>query len=211
MTDIELPCFLVRPSGPVRGGIVVGHEGTGLNNHILRFAEALAAEGYVAVAPDFFFRTGGPKEYDDFWVPINAVTHEQLRTDLKSAIELLRAHGATSIGVTGFCMGGNTSYRAALWADELDVDATVGFYGSLIVDELGEPRCPTLLMFGGNDEYCPAADIAKVKAHHPGSVVVYPAAGHSFMRDDAPSHDPEAAADAWTRLLAFFSEHVATD
>jgi carboxymethylenebutenolidase len=208
MSEIQLPCFLARPTGPVRGGIVVGHEGIGLNNHVLRFAEALAAEGYVAVAPDFFFRTGGPKEYEDFWVPINAVTHDQLRTDLAGAIELLRTHGATSIGVTGFCMGGNTSYRAALWADELGVDAAFGFYGSLVVDELGQPRCPITLVFGGDDEYCPTADVEKVRAHHPGDVVVYPDAGHSFMRDDTASHHPEAAADAWARLLAFFGQHL---
>lgn len=187
---------------------MVGHEGTGLNNHVLRFAEALAAEGYVAVAPDFFYRSGGPKEYEDFWEPIKAATGEQLKTDLASAIALLRQHGATAIGATGFCMGGNMSYRAALWADDLGVDAAVGFYGSSIVDELGAPGCPFLLIYAGTDEWVSTDNIAAVQAHHPDNVVVYPDAGHSFMRDDGPTHDPEAAADSWKRLLAFFGEHL---
>ena len=209
MSDIELPCFLARPSGPVRGGIVVGHEGIGMTNHVLRFTEALAAEGYVAVAPDFFFRMGGPKEYEDFYKPINAATGEQLKTDLASAIALLRQFGATSIGATGFCMGGNMSYRAAKWADDLGVDAAVGFHGASIVNELGELHCPTLLIFAGKDEWISTEDIAAVEAHHPGDVIVYPEAGHSFMRDDAESYHAESAADAWPRTLAFFAEHLA--
>jgi len=209
MSDIELPCFLSRPKGPIRGGIVVGHEGTGLNNHVLRFTEELAAEGYVAVAPDFFFRSGGPKEYEDFWEPIKAATGEQLKTDLAAAIALLREHGATRIGATGFCMGGNMSYRAALWADDLGVDAAVGFHGASIVNELGELRCPTLLIWAGRDDYISREDIDAVEAHHPGISVIYEEAGHSFMRDDADSYHAESAADAWPRLLAFFGEHLA--
>jgi carboxymethylenebutenolidase len=47
-----------------------------------------------------------------------------------------------------------------------------------------------------------------VRAHHPGRVVVYPEAGHGFMRDGSPSFDEAAASDAWRRLLDFFAEHV---
>ncbi len=75
-----------------------------------------------------------------------------------------------------------------------------GFYGARIAAELGEPRCPTLLIFGGDDEYIPVADIEAVVAHHP-QTVVYPEARHGFMRDGSASYDEAAATDGWSRML----------
>jgi carboxymethylenebutenolidase len=138
---------------------------------------------------------------------INAVTEAQLAGDLEAAIAVLRAEGATSIGVTGFCMGGRFSYRAAKWAQRLGVSAAVGFYGD-IAKELSNPRCPTLLLFGGRDEWIPADDIAAACTHHGEAVVVYPDANHGFMRDGTRFYDEAAAADAWARLLAFFDRHL---
>ena len=178
-----------------------------MSPQLLRFAERLAAEGYRVVAPDFFFRSGGP-EAADFATLIGAVTPEQLRGDLSVAVGYLRASGATSIGVTGFCMGGFFTYRAALWADELGVGAAAPFYGGGIARELGAPGCPALLFFGGRDEYIPTADIDAVRAHHGDAVVVYPDAEHGFMRDGSANFHEAAAADAWERLLAFFGEHL---
>ena len=71
------------------------------------------------------------------------------------------------------------------------------FYGARIAGELGGPACPTLLLFGGGDEYIPLADIEAVVAHH-GETVVYPEAGHGFMRDGSGEvYDEEAASDGW--------------
>ncbi len=70
---------------------------------------------------------------------IGAVTPEQLRDDLATAVGHLRDAGASTIGVTGFCMGGWFTYRAALWARELGVAAAVAFYGGGIARELGTP------------------------------------------------------------------------
>jgi carboxymethylenebutenolidase len=50
--------------------------------------------------------------------------------------------------------------------------------------------------------------IEAVRARHPDDVVVYPDAGHGFMRDGSPDYDDAAASDAWTRLLAFFAQHL---
>ncbi len=110
------------------------------------------------------------------------------------------------VGITGFCLGGTITYRAA--CSSLDLRAAAPFYGGHIAQELGGPRCPVLLFFGGRDEYIPATAIEAVQAHHPDRVVVYPEAGHGFMRDGSDSFDEAAAADAWTRLLAFFDEHL---
>jgi carboxymethylenebutenolidase len=208
VADIRPPSFLALPAAlPPWPGVVVIHEGGGMSAQLIRVAERLAAEGYAACAPDLFFRTGGP-ESADFMTMINAITPEQLRADLAAAIATLHDAGATTIGVTGFCMGGWFTYRAALWARELGVAAAVGFYGAGIARELGEPGCPTLLFFGGRDDYIPNADIGAVQERHGDAVVVYDEAEHGFMRDGSANFHEEHASDAWTRMLAFFGDHL---
>ena len=83
----------------------------------------------------------------------------------------------------------------------------MGFYGSGIAAELGDPRCPTMLVFGGRDEFIPRGEVDAVVAHHPGSLL-YPEAGHGFMRDGSDSYDAASATDAWARMLIFLSEHL---
>jgi carboxymethylenebutenolidase len=208
MTDLALPYFTAQSAEPTGRGVIVIHEGLGLTTQILRFAERLAAEGCTVVAPDLFFRTGGPRD-EDWWTSIHAITDEDLRADLSACIDALHGLGATSIGVTGFCLGGRVSYVAAKWADELGVDAVVSFYGQYD-EELGDLQCPAILLFGGQDEYIARDRVATVEARHPGLVHVYEDNGHAFMRDgDEESYDPATAADAWARMVDHFAEHLA--
>jgi carboxymethylenebutenolidase len=205
MPDIALPYFLARPDGDQRGpGIVVIHEGNGISAQLLRVCQRLAHEGYAAIAPDLFFRIGGT-EARNVVALMASLTPEQTAADIGEAIAVLRREGATAVGVIGFCMGGFQAYRTALSSP--GCDAAVGFYGARIAAELGEPRCPTLLLFGGDDEYIPTADIEAVVAHHP-DTVVYPAAHHGFMRDRSDSYDEAAATDGWSRMLDFLSIHI---
>ena len=67
---------------------------------------------------------------------------------------------------------------------------------------------PVLGFFGADDPYIPAADSAAMEAVHPGCTVVYPGAGHGFMRDGSDDFREDAATDAWARLLAFLHEHL---
>jgi carboxymethylenebutenolidase len=206
--DIATPHFLARPAGdPPWPGVVVVHEGNGMSPQLLRFSERLAREGYVTLAPDLFFRSGG-SEAADFATLIGALRPEQVRADLDGAVDALRALGAARVGITGFCMGGSFAYRAAV--EGVDVACAAPFYGGFIANELGTPRCPLLCFFGGSDLYIPPEAINAVLAHHPDDVVVYPDAGHGFMRDGSPDHDEAAAADAWARLLAFFDANLSS-
>jgi carboxymethylenebutenolidase len=207
---LTLPAFTVSPATDAdrRGpGIIVVHEGNGMSAQLLRFSERLADQGYRVIAPDFFARSHDV-DPNDFGAVISSITPENLKGDFAAAADALRADGATSVGVTGFCMGGWFTYRAAKWADDLGVSAAVPFYGGGIARELGEPACPTLMFFGGQDPYIPMADIEKVQEHHGDAVVVYPEADHGFMRDGSESFDPESAADAWSRLLEFFGTNL---
>jgi carboxymethylenebutenolidase len=208
MTDIALPYFVARPTGEGPGpGVVVIHEGNGISPQLLRVCQRLAAEGYASVAPDLYFRSGGT-EADDVVTLMESLTREQTGADIERSIDLLRAMGATAVGVIGFCMGGLQAYRAAVSAR--GCNAAVGFYGARIAGELGEPACPTLLLFGARDEYIPLVDIEAIAAHH-AETVVYPEAGHGFMRDQSDSYDAEAATDGWRRMLAFLADHLTAD
>jgi carboxymethylenebutenolidase len=182
-------------------------EGNGMSTQLLRVCERLAGAGYGAIAPDLFHRTGGsdPDKLPDQFLALRV---DEVIDDVRDCIGELRRRGASSIGVTGFCMGGRLTYEMAL--ADLDVQAAAPFYGAGIGGLLGEPRCPVRLFFGGTDEWVPRDEVSAVEAHHPGHVVVYESAGHGFMRDGSDAYDEPAATDAWTRLLAFFSEHLSS-
>jgi carboxymethylenebutenolidase len=205
MSPISLPYFLALPeqSGPWPGVVVV-HEGGGISPQLLRVCERLAGEGFAAIAPDLFFRSGGT-EAADFATLMGALSPEETLADVTEAAETLRRLGAARIGVTGFCMGGRYAWYTAVHGNGFA--AAVGFYGGGIADELGEPRCPTLLFFGGQDPYIAPAEIERVAAHH-SDTIVYPEASHGFMRDRSDSYHEESALDAWARTLSFFGEHL---
>ncbi len=212
MTELRLPLLTVEPdpgeSGVAGAGVIVVHEGYGITPQVIRFCERLAREGYVVVLPDFFFRNGGP-DLGDHALMGGAVTPEQLRADLATAVTHLRSLGVARIGITGFCMGGSFSYRAAKEADALGIAAAVGFYGSGIADELGELQCPTLLFFGAADPWIAPEAAEAVRAHHGDDVVtIYDGASHGFMRDGSEDYLATAAEDAWARMCGHFSAHL---
>jgi carboxymethylenebutenolidase len=202
--DIALPYFLSLPdAAPPWPGVVVIHEGNGISSQLLRVCERLAGEGYATIAPDLFFRVGG-SEASDFATLMGSLDRDRTQGDVAAAAAHLKRAGATRLGVTGFCMGGMVTYRTAVSTPGFD--AAAGFYG-MIVRELGEPACPTLLFYGGSDEYIPMSDIETIRAHHP-ETYVYPEAGHGFMRDGSDSYREPDAKDAWARMLALFAEHL---
>jgi carboxymethylenebutenolidase len=205
MAPIALPYFLSLPeSGGPWPGIVVIHEGGGISPQLLRLCQRLASEGYATIAPDLFFRSGGT-EAADYATLMGALQPEAVLGDIKASADTLRSLGAERIGVTGFCMGGSLTWSTALHTEGFA--AAVAFYGSGIADELGEPLCPTLLFFGGQDPYIPPAEIERIEAHYP-DTIVYPEAGHGFMRDRSDSYHEKSANDAWARTLAFFRTHL---
>jgi carboxymethylenebutenolidase len=205
VTDIAVPYFSARPATPPPWpGVIVVHEGNGMSPQLLRVCQRLAAEGYATIAPDLFWRFGG-SDPNNFMEHIQSIQIADVLADLYDAHARLREEGAQRVGITGFCMGGRFSYLASL--SDLDLACAAPFYG-IIANDLGEPRCPVLLLFGGNDEYIPMDDIKTVEKHHAGDVVVYAQAGHGFMRDGSDNYDEAAATDAWSRLLAFFALHL---
>ncbi len=205
VTEIALPYFLSHPAAPAPWpGIVVIHEGNGITAQLLRVCQRLSSAGYAAIAPDLYYRVGG-SESGNFAKLMGSIDADVVLADVERAAVTLRGLGASSIGVTGFCMGGLFTYRRAVAGGAFD--AAVGFYGAGIAHGLATPQCPTLLFFGGRDPWIPEADIEAVRAHHP-STIVYAEATHGFMRDGSGDYDEAAATDAWSRMLDFFGSHL---
>jgi carboxymethylenebutenolidase len=203
---IAVPYFVSLPASPPPWpGVIVVMEGMGITPQLLRVCERLAHEGYAAAAPDLFWRSGGSNP-EAGGTPFAELRHADGRADIVETVARLREMGATRVGITGFCMGGGYAYLAAV--SGVAVDASAPFYGGGIAQHLGEPTCPLLCFFGGQDEWIPRDDIALVEKTHPGQVVVYEDAQHGFFRDGSGTYHEEAATDAWQRLLVFFGEHL---
>jgi len=205
VTSLPTPYFLARPAGTPRAGVVVIMEGLGMTWQLLRVCERLAAEGYLALAPDLFHRAAAG--HGDWQEAVKSVRPDEALADIREGVAKLREAGVKKVGITGFCMGGRFSYLAAV--SGVDVQAAAPFYGGGIDKLLGRPSCPLLAFFGGRDEWVPTAAIEAVRAHHPDQTIVYPEAGHGFMRDGSDSWHEPSARDAWQRLLAFFAQHLA--
>ena len=210
MPELEPPYFLARPTTPVDAGVVVIHEGGSIEPWLIRMSERIAGEGYAVAAPELYFRTGGPgakpmgEQYQE-------VQLDEMLTDLVGATAALRGLGAKRIGVTGFCLGGSYTWYAACHGEGFD--AAVGFYGGDIPSYIAsdpemKPRCPTLLFYGGADQWIPREGMDAVAAHHP-DTTIYPNAGHAFMRDGSELYVADTAAEAWERMCAHFREHLA--
>lgn len=135
---------------------------------------------------------------------------------LGDAIAAADACAVERCSITGFCMGGMYSLKAAGTGR---FDRAVAFYGMIRIPDRwkgpdqGEPlaalaspqRCPTMAIIGTADVWTPPADVADLEAAGV-TVVRYDGADHGFVHDpDRPAHRPEDAADAWKRALAFLT------
>jgi carboxymethylenebutenolidase len=211
-----LPAYVARPAGRGRhAAIIVVNEIFGVHDYIKDTCRRLAKLGYVAVAPEFFYRSGVnlPALSDMAQIrPVVAqATPEQVDGDVRAVSAWLKAQAfaaPTRIGITGFCWGGSVVWRAAMV--DPDIKAGVAWYGQLkpLVARAGELKAPVLGLYGGKDQGIAQADVeamraALVAAGKRGSDIhVYPDAGHGFHADYRASYDKAAATDGWSRMLA---------
>src|SRR5262245_38877050 len=219
----KMPALHAMPAG-AQGlpAVIVVQEAFGLNDHIKGVAKRLAAEGYVTLAPDLFYRGGAGRTagYNELPKAIEMMTQlkdADIIEDVAAAVSYLEqepAAGPGRIGIMGFCMGGRVSYLAACALGDR-IRAAVPFYGGGIpVERTDGLACPVLALFGEEDPYIPLTQVAHLRAEasRPGKkvdVVVYPKAPHGFFCDERDSYRPEAAADAWKRARAFFAQQLA--
>lgn len=225
--------YLARPSaGKRHPAVLVFMEIFGINSHIRDVIERVAREGYVALAPDFFHRSGPGAEYgydEDGFAKgmelLGQLDSDEMVSDANAALEYLRDRSfvyGERIGCMGFCIGGHMAY---LTACETEVKATASFYGGGIaapegpggkpgtIGRTGKIKGRILCLFGEQDGFIPADQVAAIESalkeagtNH--EVVVYPGADHGFFCDQRPAYQQAAAEDAWKRVKALFASEL---
>lgn len=227
--DGPMGLFEATPDGAARGAVIVVQEAFGVNAHIRDVTGRLAAAGYHAVAPAYFHRAGGGavEDYTDFsaiFPLFEGLSDDGILVDTAATLDHLRATGFSDdrIGIVGFCFGGRVTFLTALhWA----LGAGVGFYGGgiatkgvlpfpALVDRAASLQTPWLGLFGDEDASIPVADVEHLRealtaAPVDAEVVRYPGAAHGFHCDARADYHAAAAADAWSRTLAWFDAHLA--
>lgn len=228
--DGESPAYRAMPAkgGPFPVVLVVS-EVFGVQEHIQDICRRLAKEGFLAIAPDFFYRHGDVSKLEDFQEIFKIVSQTpdaQVLSDMDAAVEwAARNQGnADKLGVTGFCWGGRITWLYA--AHNAKVKAGVAWYGRLVgdpaplqpknpIDLVPSLKAPVLGLYGGKDQGIPLDTVERMrealkKAGDPSDIIVYPEAGHGFFADVRPSYRKEDAQDGWKRLLAWFRKYGAT-
>jgi carboxymethylenebutenolidase len=206
--------------------VVVVHEGFGLNTHIEDVCRRFAAEGWLAVAPHLYHRTGDSTYgYDDLpsvFREMEMLTPEGVVDDVDAALSHLDGAGVESrrTGVVGFCLGGMISL---LVTARRDIGAGVTFYGGGIIEgRFGFPplsreaeglRAPWLGLFGDLDTGIPISHVEELRRSAASSeveteVIRYGEAGHGFHCDQRASYHAASARDAWRRTLQWLDRHI---
>ncbi|MEU8896127.1 dienelactone hydrolase family protein [Nocardia sp. NPDC048505] len=224
--DGPIQAVLARPTGPGPWpGVVLLHDVTGDSADLHRHLRLLAEHGYLAIAPNLFSRgrtrcmravmralwfTGGTTEADREPVRDILATRERLLADPACT-------GRTAI--SGFCMGGGF---ALLCAPE-GFDAAAPFYGGLYGDyrRLLDGACPVVASYAAQDPSLRGAPrklertLTELGVAH--DIKTYPRTTHGFantfpgdrlLRVTGFGYNPEASADAWARVFAFFDTHL---
>ncbi|HTO52891.1 MAG TPA: dienelactone hydrolase family protein [Myxococcota bacterium] len=222
--DGKMPAFLAAPTPPGRyPAVIVVMEAFGLNGHIEDVTKRIAAEGYVALAPDMYYRSLPDNKvgYDELPKAIGLMQKlddGKIVRDVGAALDYLAAQpnvNADKIGITGFCMGGRISFLAACEFPGR-IAASAPFYGGGIAGLLPKAdkiRAPLHLFFGDRDAFIPQDQVKAIdaKLRELGKryeLDNYAGADHGFFCNDRPSYNEKAASDAWTKLKAFFREHL---
>jgi carboxymethylenebutenolidase len=225
----KMPCHLARPaSGGPYPGLVVVMEAFGLNDNIRNLTDRFAAEGFVAISPNLYFRQpNNVVGYDNLPGAIKlmgSLNDDQVVGDQTAAINYLKNMKEVKprFGTTGFCMGGRVAFLTAV--RNSDVNATVPFYGGGMtragqpggkapIDDAASLKGPVLAFFGGKDAFIPMAEVDKFRdalnqGGKPAEIVLYADADHGFMCDDRPSHHPQHAKEAFAKTIAFFKQNL---
>ena len=223
--DALFPAYMATPFDNAKAAIIVIPEIFGVNAGIRQKCDKLAADGYLAVAPDIFWRFApgvelnpdieaelheafsyfGQYDADDGVKDIEAVVHAiRGGLDGKSPVQM--------VGCVGYCLGGRLAYMAAA---RTDVSASVGYYGVMIDQMLNESHAlanPLMLHIPTADHFvgpeAQAAIHAGLDSHPKVTLYDYEGLDHGFATELGDRRDDAGAKLADSRTAAFFTEHL---
>ena len=212
-----MPALMWTPSGGTGPGILLLQEIFGLSPYIRRRGAALAAAGYVVVAPDLYWRLDEPPLDEEAPDAVEVAMGRASRldwdttvADARAALEHLRGLDQVEdrVGIVGFCFGGGLAFNVAAVAP---ADALVSYYGSALgglLDLAPRVTLPSLHHFGLADDFIDPATVAAIRqavtaGDAPVTFETYEGANHAFDNDDFYYYNPEASALAWQRTLEF--------
>jgi carboxymethylenebutenolidase len=216
--DGEFSAYVARPQAQTAPAVVVIQEIFGVNKVMRDIADGLASEGFLAIAPDLFWRiepgvdiTDQSKaEWEKAFALYNAFDVDQGVRDIRSTIAAARADPQCNgrVGAVGYCLGGLLAF---LTATRTDADASVGYYGVGIEGRLAEAEKltrPLMLHIAEEDGFVPKdaqAMIRQALGNHPQvELHTYPGRDHAFAREGGEHYDAGDARLANGRTLAFF-------
>jgi carboxymethylenebutenolidase len=219
--DGAFPAYRANPTGPPKAAIIVIQEIFGVNRGVRNRCDRWAALGYLAIAPDLFWRLEPGVELDPD-VPeqfrtalglMNRFDQEQGVRDIEAAIRYARSEtGGGKVGVVGYCLGGRLAFMCAA---RTDANASVGYYGVGLEGLLGEKHAiahPLMLHIARDDHFVTPDKQALIHAglddHPKVTIHDYPGVDHGFASDEGKRRDEEAARLADARTEAFFAEHL---
>jgi carboxymethylenebutenolidase len=222
----ELAGHLVLPDSGAGPGLLILQEIFGLSPYIREVCERVAGLGYVALAPDLYWRIEPgvaiderePEGFEQALGYMSRLDFEKAVDDSVAALDHLRRLPEVrraGVGVMGFCLGGGLAFRVAAASDP---DCVVCYYGSALAESLehaGDIHCPILFHFGDADQYLTPEKQERVRAALGGRPELefhtQPGANHAFDNHYFAFHHPEAAARAWELTKEFLKERLPTE
>lgn len=213
----EFAAYVAYPEAELVPVVVVLHEVFGVNEDIRLTCQALAAQGFIAIAPDLFWRqepgvdlsVTSEADWKKGLALYMAYNRDEGVADIEATVaaarELPRSNGR--VAVMGYCLGGLMTF---LTAARTKVDAAVAFHGGdteKYLDEAKSVRAPFLMHLAGADEFISTAAQAQIKAAFAGmpnvTIHTYDGCHHAFSRHGGAHYDAAAAKLANDRTWAF--------
>jgi carboxymethylenebutenolidase len=215
-------CYLARPAEEPKAAVVVIQEIFGVNAGIRRKCDRLAEDGYLALAPDLFWRVQPkveldpdiPEQFQQALGLMGRFDQDLGVSDIEATIRFARnAEGCAKVGVVGYCLGGRLAYMTAA---RTDTDASVGYYAVGIDNLLREKHAiarPLMLHIPTGDHFVgPDAQRAMHEGlddHPKVTLCDYPGLDHGFATEFGQRRDEEGATLADRRTGEFFAKHLA--
>ncbi|HJQ54733.1 MAG TPA: dienelactone hydrolase family protein [Gemmatimonadaceae bacterium] len=213
--------WVVYPERSTKAPVVlVVHEIFGLSSWVRSVADQLAADGFIAIAPDLLTMKNLPDVPDSVLAPLATAAIRTLDPGwVQKQLDAVAQYGMSlpaaqkRYGIVGFCWGGGVSFAHAVHSPTLG--ASVVYYGvSPKTSDLSSVRAPVLGLYGGNDARVdatiPAADSALRALGRTYTYTIFPGAGHGFLRQQTGMNGANmaAATAAWPATIAWFRKYL---